>query len=376
MHRIHLAPFLLSALLLGACSAPAAEDVATSPDDMPTATVEITEATSAPPETASPSAEPSSGEEPTAAPSDPGEVADISTYRDEAAGFAFDHPVDWIVGGLAESHSRGDISQLTRDDEVVLDIAVLRWDPVSDLEAYLDTRMTAWTASGFSIVSEERLPLGAESEAVFLVLEDPEGRESANYIAPIGDRYLSLSGMEVDAIRSVARTVRLLDDAGSGDSDAGSDDEARSSSADLVTAIDCRTSDTASLDYVACNIQDAIRASNLYAAEGYMADPFGIGYWRSEGVRLTPAEAVAEMDASRLPADRSAITFEADPSAFPDLGGMDPAAIMGPEIGLRLMLYSQGWGPDGQGEAILYFTEGEEGYLWHSLLFSGQPFDQ
>lgn len=304
------------------------------------------------------------------------DAQDWATYMDGPNGFSFEHPAAWEPGGVAEQQARGQIRQLTRDGAPVLDITVLDWTPADDLPAFLEVRRTAWDSSGMDIVSEDQLALGEEGSAALFVLRGVDGEEGAFYFAPVNGRYLSLSGQDSDALARIARTVRLLpaeagldapEDAAAG-LDAGS--------AALVTEIDCMTTDTSSLDYVACNIQDAIRSQNLYAAPGYMTDPFAFGLWRSEGTAPTPQDMVQQIETSYLPPDPSAITFTADPADFPALDGMSPAAVMGPDAGLRLLLFSQGWGPDGQGEGFLYFGEDEGGSpLWTGMLYAPMGFD-
>ena len=41
------------------------------------------------------------------------------------------------------------------------------------------------------------------------------------------------------------------------------------------------------------------------------------------------------------------------------------------------IIYSEGWGADGQGTALLYFGQDTcEGYYWHGLVYSFGQFDK
>jgi hypothetical protein len=142
--------------------------------------------------------------------------------------------------------------------------------------------------------------------------------------------------------------------------------------------IDCFTVTDDSELWVPCNVIDGIRSRNLSALHGYMVDPFVIGYWGSEGRSDTPSGIIEELQSSRLPQDASMpMTFTADREAFPPLAGMPPEVMFGPDVDVAFLIYSEGWGLDGQGAALLYFTEDENGRLrWYAMVISGVHFDK
>lgn len=116
-------------------------------------------------------------------------------------------------------------------------------------------------------------------------------------------------------------------------------------------------------------------ADGDYASlEPLLGDPFIIGYWLSEGQSLAPAEVIPMLETNLLP-DPESVTFTRDREQFPDLGGVDPVQLFGPDAGIVDLAYSQGWGNEALGEAILTFAEDADGQLfWHGLIYSSLPF--
>ena len=63
-------------------------------------------------------------------------------------------------------------------------------------------------------------------------------------------------------------------------------------------------------------------------------------------------------------------------AAFPALQGIEPENIVDPAVKIVQVVYSQGWGQDQQGGALLYFAQDEcDGYYWYGLVFSGTNFE-
>lgn len=105
------------------------------------------------------------------------------------------------------------------------------------------------------------------------------------------------------------------------------------------------------------------------ALEELMGEPFIIGYWRSEGQALTPTEAIEQFQVNLLPNPDEA-TFTVDPELFPDLGEFDPMQAFGPDVLITDLIYSQGWGMDGEDEAILAVAQSSEGNrYWHGIIY-------
>jgi hypothetical protein len=128
---------------------------------------------------------------------------------------------------------------------------------------------------------------------------------------------------------------------------------------------------------LACQVQDALLGRDIDQIGSLMRDPFVIGYWQSEGVTREPTAAAEELDMYRLPEDTSGMTFTTDRSVFPPLFGMPPDNMFGPEADVVLVVYSEGWGEQSLGAALLYFTRSEAGiYEWYGIVVDGTHFDK
>ena len=109
------------------------------------------------------------------------------------------------------------------------------------------------------------------------------------------------------------------------------------------------------------------------ALQAMMGDPFAVGFWLSEGVEWTPAEAVAQLQANYLgPATAVAFDTSTDLTA---LLGMDPLGMWGPDVNAVRALYVKGLGADGRTEAILILALRPDGSpYWHGMLVAREGF--
>jgi hypothetical protein len=317
----------------------------------------------------------STSQDPTEVPTDvpteippeaPTEIPAVSfeavTYQDDEAGFAFEYPSNWGIG-FQETQSRGYVKQLQDATGPRLDVVVLLWDPKGDLPAYLEVRRSAFESSG-TIVEEKSLNLENGREAATFLVEGVDGNQGFFFITTLHDRYLQLSGSgDLELLAEIARTVRVIEPV-----------------KETVEGepIECFTVREGDNLWVPCNVIDTIRSRNLAAGPSWMADPFTIGYWGSEGRTDSPSNIMQELSTSRLPEDASTpMTFTADREAFPPLAGMPVEVMFGPDQDVALVIYSEGWGLDGQGAALLYFAEDAEGDLyWYAIVYSGTHFDK
>jgi hypothetical protein len=300
---------------------------------------------------------------PTETPAEPKLSFKAVTYQDKDAGFAFEYPADWGVG-FQETQSRGYVMQLQDASGPRLDIVVLQWDPKGDLPAFLEVRKVAWESSGITIQEEQTVTLLNGQEAVYFVVEGNDGSQGFFFFTTLTDRYLQLSGSDdIALLMEVAQTVRVFEP-----------------EEEIVEGdqIECFTVTDRDEMWVPCNVIDSIRSRNLAAAPSWMADPFIIGYWGSEGREDTPFDIVDELQSSRLPSDPSTpMTFTTDRDAFPPLAGMPVEVMFGPDDNVALVIYSEGWGLNGQGAALLYFAEDSEGELyWYAMVYSETHFDK
>ncbi len=137
------------------------------------------------------------------------------------------------------------------------------------------------------------------------------------------------------------------------------------------------TADADGPEGLACAIQSALLSRDMATLEGLMADPFIIGYWGSEGRIASAAEIAAELGDYRLPADTRGLSFTTDRAAFPPLYGAPPEGMFGPELAVRLVVYSEGWGTDGNGAALLFIAQDAAGeFYWHGMGYSHAHFDK
>lgn len=125
-------------------------------------------------------------------------------------------------------------------------------------------------------------------------------------------------------------------------------------------------------------LQYNLEIGNYYPFTYTMGNPFVIGYWRSEGVSYPREQALETLKAGMFPAPGAGV-FISDPAFFPALDGTPLNALWGPEVQVAANLYSQGWGTDGRGEAILVVArcsgDSDVGYYWYGLLYAMNGFD-
>jgi hypothetical protein len=51
--------------------------------------------------------------------------------------------------------------------------------------------------------------------------------------------------------------------------------------------------------------------------------------------------------------------------------------MFGPDVNVAEIIYSEGWGEDGKGAALLYIARDEAGkFYWHGMVFSFGLFDK
>ena len=142
----------------------------------------------------------------------------------------------------------------------------------------------------------------------------------------------------------------------------------------------CGVDSFVSLDYLTSNVQQKLFEKNTGSLhhDHFIHDPFVIAYWQSEGMETTPDYAATTFANSLYQAaEYGGLTFTKDRGEFPPLFGMPPEVMFGPDVKVAEIVYSEGWGLDGLGAALLYFFEDEcGGYYWHGLVFAGQHFDK
>jgi hypothetical protein len=141
----------------------------------------------------------------------------------------------------------------------------------------------------------------------------------------------------------------------------------------------CGLSSFESLEYLIQSVEQGLQDRNTGGLRwGYFInDPFVIGYWGSEGVTRSPDQVATELANSLYAAgEPGGMSFTTDREAFPPLAGIPPESMFGPSVKVAQVVYSEGWGLDKLGSALLYFAQDScGGYYWHGLIFSNTHFD-
>lgn len=147
---------------------------------------------------------------------------------------------------------------------------------------------------------------------------------------------------------------------------------------EMITDLDCSTTTPEEgLKWTICNVRDSILSRNTQPLPGYMTDPFTIGYWQSEGVTRSRDEAFAEITGTHLSSTWGQESFTLDRADFPPLFGTPPEMMFGPDDQPDGILYSEGWGADGQGAALLYFKQVSDGsYKFYAIVIAPGHFDK
>ena len=152
--------------------------------------------------------------------------------------------------------------------------------------------------------------------------------------------------------------------------------EAATPTTELPTATPPATdAPPATLDAFIIQLQAALSARDFPTMQTLMSDPFTVGFWLSEGVQYTPAEAVAAFENDFLPAGATLVWADPNMDLAPLLQGQPPATFLGPDKLVVATLLSYGWGQDAAAEAIQFIIQQPDGtYRWDTMLYSGFGF--
>jgi hypothetical protein len=140
----------------------------------------------------------------------------------------------------------------------------------------------------------------------------------------------------------------------------------------------CMVKSVDTAEGLAISLQEALLARDIAGLQDiYINDPMIIGYWQGEGTIKSPAEIASELNGSLLPSDTSGLIFTTNREDFPPLGGIAPEIMFGSHVEVTLVIYSEGWGADGLGGALIFIArDGCGAYYWHGLAISHGNFDQ
>lgn len=123
--------------------------------------------------------------------------------------------------------------------------------------------------------------------------------------------------------------------------------------------------DEVSLDAFVATLQTAVSNRDYDAIQPLVASPFNAGPWQSE---FSEVNAVEYLQNTALASDTT-VTFD-DSQPVEELVGADLSHLNGDRL-----LFSRGWGQDGNGEAILVITQQDGGaYRWSHLVLAPNGF--
>lgn len=135
-----------------------------------------------------------------------------------------------------------------------------------------------------------------------------------------------------------------------------------------------------SLEYLTGKVAEYLQARNTGGLrwEYFMNDPFVYRTWGGEIETISGDNMFTKL-ANELydAAEPGEMSFTSDQAQFPPLGGALPETLLGPGVTFVEVIYSEGWGLEQQGAALLYFSLDEcGGYRWYGMVFSPVHFDK
>jgi hypothetical protein len=148
----------------------------------------------------------------------------------------------------------------------------------------------------------------------------------------------------------------------------------------------CQAVSFASVEELAAGLEENFHKANTGGLiYDYMNETIAVGLWQSEGQEysrdaffgLLANTYYSYQVQSIVEGQPSQMTFTTDRDEFPPLMGIAPETMFGPDADIAEVIYSEGWGQDGLGAALLFIAEDDCGrFYWHGLVYSDQHFDK
>src|SRR3989304_8078816 len=136
---------------------------------------------------------------------------EAATYRDETLGFEFDYPAAWTVSDPVLLEDGDTLVQFSAPDGTSMSFIVHLWEPVNDLNAYVEHRMEAWSVSAMTILSQDPMTLAGDRSGVRFMIQTAASEQTFFFFTSFGDRYLELNGLGDRALLTeIASTVRPI----------------------------------------------------------------------------------------------------------------------------------------------------------------------
>lgn len=119
-------------------------------------------------------------------------------------------------------------------------------------------------------------------------------------------------------------------------------------------------------------LASALATKKYDTLRGMMADPFTIGYWRSEGTQPIRDQALVLVKNWLEPANDLVIDLAGKTDQIKLLDGTNPLGMWGPNVQVVKSLYVRGLGTSHKDEALLIIAKRGDGSLyWYGMLFAG-----
>ena len=136
------------------------------------------------------------------------------------------------------------------------------------------------------------------------------------------------------------------------------------------------TNPTASPDAISDQLRQSVESADFDAMRGLMDDNlFVIAFWPGNSLPPLPADdAIGQL--RNLHMTGGPIRFpEPDAPLSEMLGNQDPLHIFQSDVQVMDVLFSQGWGPEGLGEAMLFVAQRADGsFWWYSIIIAPTGF--
>ena len=128
------------------------------------------------------------------------------------------------------------------------------------------------------------------------------------------------------------------------------------------------------LDVFMNALTESLATHNYEKLEALIGTPFSLASIGAGSSSLPATEVVNRLEKNLLP-ESSTPVFLPDADLSPILGEHVPTSL-GPGLNVVAILFSEGWGEAGAGEAILYVSElPDMTYAWYGMVYAREGFD-
>jgi hypothetical protein len=136
------------------------------------------------------------------------------------------------------------------------------------------------------------------------------------------------------------------------------------------------STETPKPDAFSSQLRQAVESGDSDAMRGLMDDSlFVIAFWPGNSLPPLPGDdAIGQLRSLHMTG--GPIRFpEPDAPLSEMLGGQDPVHIFQSDVPVVDVLFSQGWGPEGLGEAMLFVAQRPDGsHWWYSIIIAPNGF--